>query len=254
MDPLLVVDDVSVRYAGLSALSGARLTVNAGEIVSVIGPNGAGKTTLFNAISGFALPTSGRILFRGQEIQGRSPHDIAAMGMRRTFQNGGLFGGLTVLENVLTGLHRRTPSGFLGLLLGLPRADAIERAAVDEARTLLETMGIAHLADRHVRDLSGGQQRIVEIVRTVADRPPLILLDEPAVGLSPAARDHLSTLIQSLSRKDGIGILLIEHATEMVMRISDRVAVFSAGANIAEGTPDEIRANRAVVEAYLGRS
>ncbi len=251
--PLLSVEGLQVRFAGLTALSDASLQVDASEIVAVIGPNGAGKTTLFNAISGFVVPSAGRVVFRGEEIQGRTPHAIAQRGIRRTFQNNGLFGSLSVMENVLTGLHTRTRSGFLGLLLGLPRADTAERTLMGEAQDLLESLEIGHIADRRVADLSGGQQRIVEIARAIAAKPPLILLDEPAVGLSPSSRAALSETVRRLARREGIGILLIEHAVDMVMDLSDRVVVMSSGAKIAEGTPDAVRRDPAVLAAYLGR-
>lgn len=242
-----------VRFAGLTALAGASLRVAPGEIVAVIGPNGAGKTTLFNVISGFVAPQAGGVRFRGEAIEGRAPHEIAQLGIRRTFQNNGLFEGLTVLENVLAGLHAVTPSGFCGLLFGGRRAVAAERAAHGAALEVLASLEIGHLADRQVTDLSGGQQRIVEIARAIAAQPPLILLDEPAVGLSPSARGALSATVRRLAREEGIGILLIEHAVEMVLEISDRIVVMSGGATIAEGTPDEVRRNPVVVEAYLGR-
>jgi branched-chain amino acid transport system ATP-binding protein len=251
--PLLSVRDVIVRFGGLTAVGGVSFDLNAGEICALIGPNGAGKTTLFNAVSGNVVADSGSIRFRGQEIAGRTPHEISALGARRTFQNGGLFPELTALENVLVGLHAQVGSGFLGLLFGR-RSAAAETAATRRARELLATMGIAHLADHRAGALSGGQQRMVEIVRAIATDPPLLLLDEPAVGLSPVARRQLADMIRDLARNHNIGILLIEHAIELVMSIADRVIVLNDGRKVADAPPEQVRADRAVLEAYLGHA
>ncbi|MEJ0019048.1 MAG: ABC transporter ATP-binding protein [Acetobacteraceae bacterium] len=251
--PLLSVRDVFVRFGGLIAVGGVSFELNAGEICALIGPNGAGKTTLFNAVSGNVVADAGSIRFRGEEIAGLTPHEISARGARRTFQNGGLFPELTALENVLVGLHAQVGSGFLGLLFGRQSARA-ESAATARARELLSVMGIAHIADRKAGALSGGQQRMVEIVRALATNPPLLLLDEPAVGLSPTARQQLATVIVDLARNHGIGILLIEHAIELVMSVADRVIVLNDGRKVADAPPAEVRADRAVLEAYLGHA
>jgi branched-chain amino acid transport system ATP-binding protein len=224
-----------------------------GEICALIGPNGAGKTSLFNAVSGNVMADSGSILFRGEEIRQLTPHEISARGARRTFQNGGLFADLTALENVLVGLHAQTASSFFGLLFGR-RSAAAEAAATARARGLLDMMGVGTLADQLASTLSGGQQRMVEIVRALATDPPLLLLDEPAVGLSPQARQQLTTVIRSLARQRGVGILLIEHAIELVMSVADRVIVLNDGRKVADGSPREVRADRAVLQAYLGHA
>ncbi|WP_118135607.1 ABC transporter ATP-binding protein [Oceanicella sp. SM1341] len=254
MTELLTVEGLGVRFAGLTALDDVSFRLSEGQVRAVIGPNGAGKTTLFNAISGYVRPTSGRVLLRGQDVAGDSPHAIAGHGIRRTFQNGGLFPALTVLENVLTGLTTETPGSFLDLLLGRRRALEAERAAIAKARALLELMSMGHMADARAGSLSGGQQRIVEIIRTVASEPPVLLLDEPAVGLSPVARAQMMEIIARLTGEKGVAVLLIEHAVELVMASADRILVMAAGKRIAEGTPDEIRADRAVLEAYLGHA
>jgi branched-chain amino acid transport system ATP-binding protein len=249
---LLELDNVSVQFAGLRALAGVSLTARTGEVKAVIGPNGAGKTTLFNVITGYTQPTAGEVRFCGEEIRGLPPHLISMRGIRRTFQNGGLFGNMTVLENVLCGFHSLTKSGFFGLLFGTPAATATEREAVARARALLEMMGIGDLEDRVTRDLSGGQQRIVEIARAIATDPPLLLLDEPAVGLTPPARDQLIEVIRRLAGERRVSVLLVEHSIDMVMKASDIVVVLNGGQTIAEGKPDEIRRNKEVLDAYLG--
>ena len=252
-EPLLSVRDVTVRFGGLVAVGGVSFDLHAGEICALIGPNGAGKTTLFNTVSGNVVPDSGSIRFRGEEIGGLTPHEVSARGARRTFQNGGLFPELTALENVLVGLHSQVGSGFLGLLFGR-RSAAAEHTATARGRELLSTMDIAHIADQKAGALSGGQQRIVEIVRALATNPPLLLLDEPAVGLSPTARQQLAAVIRDLARARNIGILLIEHAIELVMSIADRVIVLNEGRKVADAPPEQVRADRAVLEAYLGHA
>ena len=254
MASLLELTDVTVRFGGLTAVDGVSLLVGAGEVCALIGPNGAGKTTLFNAVSGNAAIDAGKILFRGEEIQRLMPHQISARGVRRTFQNGGLFGHLTALENVLVGLHTRVDSGFFGLLLSTPAAGRAESAATARARDLLDLMQIGHVADNLASDLSGGQQRMVEIVRALATEPPLLLLDEPAVGLAPHMREQLGQIIRRLASERGIGILLIEHAIELVMNVSDRVVVLNYGKKVADAPPAQVRADKAVLEAYLGHA
>lgn len=254
MTSLLEVDALGVRFSGLVAVDDVSFKLEAGNVRAVIGPNGAGKTTLFNAISGYVRPTSGQVRLNGANIEAKSPHLIAEQGLRRTFQNGGLFPALTVLENVMTGLHLQTDGSFLDILLGRRKAVEAEKAATAQARDLLNLMDMGHMADTRAGDLSGGQQRIVEIIRTVASEPPVLLLDEPAVGLSPVARDQMMDIIRRLSGEKGVGILLIEHAVELVMAAADRILVMAAGARIAEGTPEEIRSDKAVLEAYLGHA
>jgi branched-chain amino acid transport system ATP-binding protein len=254
MATLLEVSDVRVRFGGLAAVDGVSFRVDSGEICALIGPNGAGKTTLFNAIAGNVPIDEGRILFRGAAIERLTPHQISAAGIRRTFQNGGLFGHLTALENVLVGLHTEIPSFFLGLLFGRPASAGAEEAATKRARELLQLMEIGHIADHLAVDLSGGQQRMVEIVRALATNPPLLLLDEPAVGLAPPMRERLTAIIRRLAKESGIGILLIEHAIELVMNVSDRVIVLNYGRKVADAPPAEVRADKNVLEAYLGHA
>jgi branched-chain amino acid transport system ATP-binding protein len=252
MDALLDLKNVSVHFTGLKALTDVSMTARGGQIKAVIGPNGAGKTTLFNVISGYVEPTAGEIFLRGEPIHGLAPHHISERGVRRTFQNGGLFGEMTVLENVLTGLHVDINSSFFGLLFGTKAARDAEREATARARKLLASMDMSEFADQQVKTLSGGQQRIVEIVRTVATAPPLMLLDEPAVGLSPPMRERMMEIIKRLAGEQGVAILLIEHAIDLVMAGADVIVVLNAGEKIAEGPPQEIREDRTVLEAYLG--
>ncbi len=252
MSGLLNLSGVSVHFSGLKALTDVSFSAKAGEVTALIGPNGAGKTTLFNVVSGYVQPTAGEIHFKGEAIQGMTPHAVSEKGVRRTFQNGGLFGDMTVLENILTGLHVQIDSNFWGLLFGTRKADEAERAAAARARRLLALMDMDGFADQQVKSLSGGQQRMVEIVRTIATEPPLLLLDEPAVGLSPPMRARMMEVIKRLAGEEGISILLIEHAIDLVMAGSDRIIVLNSGQKIAEGKPAEIRENREVLEAYLG--
>ena len=250
---LLEVAGASVRFGGLTAVNEVSFQAEPGEVRALIGPNGAGKTTLFKAIAGEEPLSAGTVRFQGEPIHALTPHEVSARGVRRTFQNGGLFGDLTAVENVLAGLHTRIPSSLGGLVLGTPAAREAERSGTRRARALLEMMGIAHVADQWARDLSGGQQRMVEIVRALATDPPLLLLDEPAVGLAPPARTELMKIIRRLVEEENIAVILIEHAIEFVMTVCDTLMVLNDGELIAEGPPEEVRRNREVLEAYLGR-
>jgi branched-chain amino acid transport system ATP-binding protein len=248
---MLEVENLTVRFSGLTALSGLSFRAGPGAILAIIGPNGSGKTTLFNVVSGFVKPSAGAVRFDGRSITGLPPYRIAASGIFRTFQNNGLFRDMTVLENVLTGLELSTPATLGATILGLPGSARAEREAIVRAHAMLERMDIAELADRAAGDLSFGQQRLVEISRAMVAGARLLMLDEPAVGLSPAERAAFATGLRQLAG-EGLSVLLVEHLQELVMAVSDRVLVLNHGRKIAEGPPEAIRRDSAVLEAYLG--
>lgn len=251
--PMLDVSDLSVRFGGLAAVSELSFAVRQGEVFTMMGPNGAGKTTAFNAIGGFVQASTGRVRFMGRDLIGLSPEKIAALGIRRTFQNNGILREMTVLENVLTGLELDTKSSFWGSALGLPGSARAEREAADKARQMLVGMGIADLEQRMAGDLSFGQQRLVEISRALVAGARLVMLDEPAVGLSPSERMSLADTLRQLA-STGITILLVEHVQDLVMAVSDQVLVLNYGKRIALCEPAEVKNNPEVLEAYLGHA
>jgi branched-chain amino acid transport system ATP-binding protein len=248
---MLDVENITVRFAGLTAVSELSFSVKAGEVFTMMGPNGAGKTTAFNAIGGFVRPAEGAVHFDGKDLVGMPPEKIAGLGIRRTFQNNGILRDMTVLENVLTGLELDTASSFTGAIMGLTKAGRAERESVRRARAIMKEMEIANLEDRKAGDLSFGQQRLVEITRALAAGARLIMLDEPAVGLSPSERGHLGIVLRQLA-STGIAVLLVEHVQDLVMAVSDQVLVLNYGKKIAQCPPAEIRQNKDVLEAYLG--
>jgi branched-chain amino acid transport system ATP-binding protein len=249
---MLEVRDLSVRFGGLAAVDHLSFRVERGSVFTMMGPNGAGKTTAFNAIGGFTPPTEGTVNFDGQEIAGMRPERIAALGVRRTFQNNGILREMSVLENVLTGLHLDIRASFASTVLGLPAGRRAEADAVKRARAMLAEMEIADLEGRMAGDLSFGQQRLVEIARALVAGARLIMLDEPAVGLSPSERMHLADVLRGLARR-GMTVLLVEHVQDLVMAVSDEVLVLNYGKKISQGTPSEVRENKEVLEAYLGQ-
>lgn len=250
---ILMAHKVSKRFGGLQALTDLDIAVAVGSIHSVIGPNGAGKTTFFNCITGFYKPEEGEILFRGQPIQGMPPDRVAALGIARTYQNIRLFANVTVLENVLVGMHRRLHAGWFGAVLRTPATRREERTAIKEGMEILRFVDLADKAEYIAKNLPYGEQRRLEIARALAGKPDLLLLDEPTAGMNPKETEDTMALIRRLRDELGITILLIEHDMRVVMNISDIITVLDFGKKIAEGNALAIRTNPQVIEAYLGR-
>ncbi|MGE5269963.1 MAG: ABC transporter permease subunit [Thiohalocapsa sp.] len=253
--PLLAIDDLTVRFGGLVALRSVSLAVPAHAVLAVIGPNGSGKSTLFNAVTGLVPVNEGSIRFAGEELAGRPPHVVLERGIARTFQNIRLFPNLTVLENVLIGMHARLSTGAVEALLRLPRTLREEHAARERAMEILAVFGnrLVPRVDHVVASLSYANRRRVEIARALASAPKLLLLDEPTAGMNPAETLELADQIKSLSRL-GLTTVLIEHKLDVVVNLAERVIVLDHGEKIAEGSPAEVRQNDEVIRAYLGRS
>ncbi len=256
-DTVLSVRSLSKNFGGLRALNEMQMDIYEGEIVALIGPNGAGKTTFFNCITGIYVPTEGSVEIslpnKGKEsLIGVKPHEITNKGMARTFQNIRLFPTMTVLENVMIGRHCRTKSGIASAIFRTPFSRKEERESIDKAYSLLKELNLHEFWQEEARNLPYGAQRRLEIARALATEPNILLLDEPAAGMNPQETLELKGLIIDIRKKFNLSILLIEHDMKMVMSLSERIYVMEYGSLIADGTPEEIRTNPAVIKAYLG--
>lgn len=250
----LYADHITIRFGGLVAVNDVSFTIPPKSIVSLIGPNGAGKTTFFNVITGLYSPTEGSVYFNGADITAVKPHLRAAAGLARTFQNIRLFNLMTAEENVMVAMHSRLKSGMISTIIRTPRQRREEREAQELAHELLRFVGIGKVAGETARNLSYGDQRRLEVARALALNPKVLLLDEPTAGMNPQESAAFNDFIHRVRDERDVSILLIEHDMSVVMRVSERITVLDRGEVIAEGSPDDVRNNQRVVEAYLGKS
>jgi branched-chain amino acid transport system ATP-binding protein len=250
---LLQTTDVVKRFGGLTAVNKISFSLEQGSIVSIIGPNGAGKTTFFNSLTGIYTPEEGKILFKDHPLIGLRPDQVAERGISRTFQNIRLFGSMSVIENILVGMHIQLKQSAIDSLFRNKKFHDEEKEAEEKARGLMEYVGLKNVGNELARNLPYGGQRRIEIARALAANPTLLLLDEPTAGMNPNETEEAIKLFRKIRDDKGITILLIEHDMRVVMGISERISVMDYGEKIAEGSPKEIRSNQRVIEAYLGR-
>jgi branched-chain amino acid transport system ATP-binding protein len=251
-EPVLALEAITLSFGGVTAVSGVDLAVRPGEIRAIIGPNGAGKSSLINVISGLYRPDSGRIRLNGKNYAQVPAQRAARLGLARTFQNLALFKGLTVLENIATGLAFAGRSGFLGQALGMPRARREEREARERAEQVIAFLHLDHVADSLAGSLPYGLQKRVELARALAPNPQILLLDEPMAGMTATEKQEMAGFVRAARALYGTTIILIEHDIGVVMGLSDQIAVLDYGRKIADGTPDAVRNDQAVIDAYLG--
>jgi branched-chain amino acid transport system ATP-binding protein len=250
----LLAENIVIAFGGLVAVNDVTFNVPEGGIVSLIGPNGAGKTTFFNVLTGLYRPTSGRVYLADREVTGKAPHKIASMGLARTFQNIRLFNLMTAEENVMVAMHSHLRSGIASTVFAMPWQRHEERRAHEASRDLLEFVGIGKVRNEYARNLSYGDQRRLEVARALALNPRVLLLDEPTAGMNPQESAQFVDFVHRVRDEKAVSVLLIEHDMTVVMRVSERITVLDRGERIAEGGPDDIRANARVVEAYLGKT
>lgn len=250
-DHVLRLEGVSKQFGGLKALSDVSLSIPARSRYGLIGPNGAGKSTLINAITGIAPPGGGRVFLNGREIQGKRAHQIARLGIGRTFQTSAVLAGMTVLENVAVGAFQHLTASDFESVFAFPRARAQQRRATEAAEALLEDVGLADLAHRQAEELPYGKLRLVEIARALAAEPSIICLDEPAAGLNPSEVEQVGETLRGLDKR-GVALLLIEHNMKLVFSVVDELTVLHHGSTIAQGDPDTVREHPEVLDAYLG--
>jgi len=254
VDNVLYADHITIKFGGLIAVNDVTFTIPPRSVISLIGPNGAGKTTFFNVITGLYEPTEGTVFLEGEDITAVKPHVRAAMGLARTFQNIRLFGLMTAEENVMVAMYPHLRAGIITTILRTPGQRREERQARDTARELLQYVGIGKTEGELARNLSYGDQRRLEIARALALRPKVLLLDEPTAGMNPQESSQFNEFVYRVRDDKGISVLLIEHDMSVIMKISERITVLDRGSMIAEGTPDDIRNNQTVIEAYLGKT